>query len=84
MACRKSLAGLRFELDGEDLTGADARLTQARIERELSVGLLSRAAFHGQADITSLLEACQHGLVSCMHQYRALCVFRASDTAARA
>ncbi len=44
-------------MNGEDLTGADARLTQAVIERELSVGLLSRAAFHGQADITSLLEA---------------------------
>ena len=56
-ARRKALAGLRFELDGKDLTGADARLTQAAIERELSVGLLSRAAFHGQADITSLLEA---------------------------
>ncbi len=55
-SCRKALAALRFELDGADLTGADARLTQALIERELSVGLLSRAAFHGQADITSLLE----------------------------
>ena len=54
---RKALAGLRFELGGEDRTGADARLTQALIERELRVGLLSRAAFHGQADITSLLEA---------------------------
>ena len=53
---RKALAGLRFELGGEDRTGADARLTQALIEAELRVGLLSRAAFHGQADITSLLE----------------------------
>ncbi len=54
--CRKALAGLRFELDGEDLTGADSRLTQAQIERRLAVGLLARASFHGQADITSLLE----------------------------
>ena len=56
-ARRKALAGLRFELGGEDRTGADARLTQALIEAQLRVGLLSRAAFHGQADITSLLEA---------------------------
>ncbi|KAK9914871.1 hypothetical protein WJX75_001641 [Coccomyxa subellipsoidea] len=54
---RKALAGLTFQLDGEDLTGADARLTQAQIERRLAIGLLARASFHGQADITSLLEA---------------------------
>jgi hypothetical protein len=54
---RKGLAGLRFELGGEDLTGADAHLTQAAIESRLAVGLLSRACFHGQADITALLEA---------------------------
>ena len=65
LACRKSLAGLRFDLDGQDLTGADARLTQALIERELSVGLLSRAAFHGQADITSLLEARVMSCICC-------------------
>lgn len=53
---RKALAGLTFQMDGEDLTGADARLTQAAIERRLAVGLLARASFHGQADITSLLE----------------------------
>ncbi len=57
---------MRFELNGEDLTGADARLTQAVIERELSVGLLSRAAFHGQADITSLLEARSSSLELCI------------------
>ena len=51
------MAGLRLELNGEDMTGADSRLTQALIEEKLSVNLLSRAAFHGQADITSLLEA---------------------------
>ena len=60
---RKALVGLRFELGGEDRTGADARLTQALIEQELRVGLLSRAVFHGQADITSLLEA--RPLTSC-------------------
>ena len=54
--CRRALASLRFEVDGEDLTGADARLTQAAIERQLAVGLLARASFHGQADITALLE----------------------------
>jgi hypothetical protein len=53
---RKALASLRFELDGQDRTGADARLTQRAIEQHLAVGLLSRAAFHGQADVTSLLE----------------------------
>lgn len=53
---RKQLASLQFLVDGEDLTGADARLTQMAIERRLAVSLLSRAAFHGQADITSLLE----------------------------
>lgn len=54
---RKGLAALRFEAGGEDCTGADARLTQAALEARLGVGLLSRAAFHGQADITAMLEA---------------------------
>ncbi|KAK9830414.1 hypothetical protein WJX72_011641 [[Myrmecia] bisecta] len=54
---RKKLMALKFEVAGEDLTKADARLTQAEIERVLAADLLTRVVFHGQADATSLLEA---------------------------
>ena len=53
---RKKLAQLSLEIGGEDLTKADARLTQATIEEHLAVDLLARVAFHGQSDITALLE----------------------------
>lgn len=54
--CRKKLAKLTLEVAGEDLTKAEARLTQAAIEEHLAVNLLARVAFHGQTDITALLE----------------------------
>ena len=38
------------------MTKAEARLTQAAIEEHLAVDLLARVAFHGQTDITALLE----------------------------
>ncbi|KAK9831282.1 hypothetical protein WJX74_010231 [Apatococcus lobatus] len=54
---RKKLAKLTLKIAGEDLTKAEARLTQAAIEEHLAVDLLARVAFHGQSDITALLEA---------------------------
>ena len=47
---------LKFEYDGEDLTCLEQRLTQAEIDRILGSDLLVRAVFHGQADVTALLE----------------------------
>ncbi len=47
---------LKFEYDGEDLTCLEQRLTQAEIDRILGSDLLVRAIFHGQADVTALLE----------------------------
>ncbi|KAL3137671.1 hypothetical protein ABBQ38_004946 [Trebouxia sp. C0009 RCD-2024] len=48
---------LKFEYDGEDLTYLEQKLTQAEIDRVLGSDLLVRAVFHGQADVTGLLEA---------------------------
>ena len=54
---RKKLLRLRLRVGGEDLTGADARLTQATVDSLLGAPLISRASFLGQADAMSLLEA---------------------------
>ena len=45
-------------LDGEDMTGADSKLTQASMERYLACSLLTRVVFHSQSDIAGLLEVC--------------------------
>ena len=47
---------LTFQLDGADLTMAEIKLTQAEVDRHLAADMLMRAVFHGQADITALLE----------------------------
>ena len=54
---RRKLLRLRLRVGGEDRTGADARLTQATVDSLLGAPLISRAAFLGQADAMSLLEA---------------------------
>ena len=54
------MAKLTLEVAGEDLTKAEARLTQAAIEEHLAVNLLARVAFHSQTDITALLEVRHH------------------------
>ena len=62
-----SKTALRFEYGGEDMTCLEQRLTQAAIDRVLASDLLVRAAFHGQSDMTALLEvspAPAHGVVS--------------------
>ena len=51
---------LRFEYDGEDLTCLEQKLTQAEIDRVLGTDLLVRAVFHGQSDVTALLEVEPH------------------------
>eukprot|EP00891_Asterochloris_glomerata_P004273 jgi/Astpho2/4273/Aster-x0198 len=48
---------LTFQLDGADLTMAEIKLTQAEVDRHLAADMLMRAVFHGQADITALLES---------------------------
>ena len=47
---------LTFKLDDADLTMAEIKLTQAEVDRHLAADMLMRAVFHGQADITALLE----------------------------
>ena len=47
---------LKFEYAGQDLTCLEQRLTQGEIDRVLGSDLLVRAVFHGQSDITALLE----------------------------
>ena len=54
--CRKGKGTLRFELDGKDLTKADKRLTDAEIGRHFPLGLLERAVFYGQTEVSALLE----------------------------
>ncbi len=47
---------LSFQHNGQDLTCLDQRATQRQLDQKLKSDLLVSAAFHGQADITSLLE----------------------------
>ena len=54
--CRRGKGALRFELDGEDLTKADKRLTDAEIARHFPLDLFERAVFYGQTDVSALLE----------------------------
>ena len=49
--------GLWFELNGEDMTGQEIRLTQSAINYHLGVHLLGRTSFYGQSEITALLES---------------------------
>ena len=50
------MISLKFFYDGEDLTGADSRLTQETMEGHLCCNLLTRVVFHTQTDIAGLLE----------------------------
>lgn len=56
LCCRKGKGTLRFELGGKDLTKADKRLTDAEIGRQFPLGLLERAVFYGQTEVSALLE----------------------------
>jgi hypothetical protein len=47
---------LSFQHNGQDLTCLDQRATQHQLDQKLKSDLLVSAAFHSQADITSLLE----------------------------
>lgn len=49
--------GLTFELDGEDRTTQEIKLTQAAIDAALAAPLIGRAVFYGQSEITALLES---------------------------
>ena len=65
---------LKFEFDGKDLTCLEQRLTQAEVDRVLGSDLLVRAVFHGQADVTALLEVpCVPFLMSQMSVLLWLC-----------
>ncbi|CAM6128294.1 unnamed protein product [Calypogeia fissa] len=54
-AGRKS--SLKLLLEGEDCTGQDMKLTQAKIDELIDTSMLQRVAFHGQYGIGGLLEA---------------------------
>ena len=54
--CRKGGASLTFHLNGQDLTGAEAKITQRLIDEHLHADLLPKAVFHTQTDIAGLLE----------------------------
>ena len=58
---------LTFELDTVDLTMAEIKLTQAEVDRHLAADMLMRAVFHGQADITALLEVRECGKSCGLH-----------------
>ncbi len=47
---------LSFQHNGQNLTCSDQKATQRQLDQKLKSDLLVSAAFHGQADITSLLE----------------------------
>ena len=53
---RRGKGALRFELDGQDLTKADKRLTDAEIARHFPLDLFERAVFYGQTEVSALLE----------------------------
>ena len=55
-AGRRGKGALRFELDGQDLTKADKRLTDAEIARHFPLDLFERAVFYGQTEVSALLE----------------------------
>ncbi|BBN06555.1 hypothetical protein MPTK1_3g22150 [Marchantia polymorpha subsp. ruderalis] len=48
---------LKFSYHGEDCTGQDMKLTQAKIDEIIDTSMLQRIAFHGQYGIGGLLEA---------------------------
>lgn len=54
--CRKGRGALKFELDGQDRTGAEMKITQAAIDEAFSTDLLTRAVFFGQTEVNALLE----------------------------
>ncbi|CAD7699660.1 unnamed protein product [Ostreobium quekettii] len=54
---RRGRTSLVFQVDGQDITKADARLTQQEIDEFLGAEALCNAAFLGHGSVTALLEA---------------------------
>lgn len=54
--CRRGLSSLKFQLNGEDKTGQESKITQRLIDEHLCAQLLPQAVFHTQTDIAGLLE----------------------------
>ena len=54
---RTKLVSLRYGIGDEEKTLADARLTQAALDRDLGAAVIARACFHGQHTVTALLDA---------------------------
>lgn len=53
---RRGRTNLVFQVDGKDITKADARLTQQEIDELLGTEVLCNAAFLGHVSVTALLE----------------------------
>lgn len=47
---------LTFELDGDDVSKGEMRLTQQEINEKLNAVMLASSAFYGHGNITSLLD----------------------------
>ena len=56
-ARRAKLLSLRYGVGDEERTLADARLTQAAMNRDLGASTAARVAFHGQHTVGALLDA---------------------------
>ena len=54
---RAKLLSLRYGVGDEERTLADARLTQAAMDRDLGASTAARVAFHGQHTVGALLDA---------------------------
>lgn len=52
----KTSGSLAFELNGVNISKADARLTQKEINETLSSVMLASSAFYGHGNVTSLLD----------------------------
>ena len=54
---RARVTRLAYSIGGEDMTLADARMTQAQMDRDLGAQTVARVAFHGQHTVGALLDA---------------------------
>ncbi|KAK9812526.1 hypothetical protein WJX73_005975 [Symbiochloris irregularis] len=83
-ASRRGIASLTFQLDGQDLTMQETRMTQQQIDQHLCAQLLPRAVFHTQTDIANLLEASDSAFKQELGQVVDMQVWEvASDTASQ-
>lgn len=75
--------GLFFELNGNDKTMQEIRLTQALIDNVLGAPLLGRAVFYGQNEITGLLDSTDRAFKAELGKIVDLDVWRDAKEASR-